>query len=161
MADPKIYRKRIIPEECLLLGDDVILYQDEDKIVTKWNTLRPKKEFSRGYSCYFLKEGYKISKFIKSDGNLLYWYCDIIDYEYDESDNAYTFRDLLVDVIVYPDDFVKVDDMDELAEAMRSGAIGPDDVPKALESLNTLLKLIYDGKFTMITREIEGLVVTA
>ena len=29
MPAPTLYRKRIIPEECILLKDDRILYQDE------------------------------------------------------------------------------------------------------------------------------------
>lgn len=156
MADPKLYRKRIIPSECILLKDDIILYKDEDKIITQWKTLRPKKEFTHGYSCYFLNKGYKVSKFLKADGNLLYWYCDIIDHEYKEGENTYVFRDLLADVIVYPDDFVKVDDLDEFEEAITSGALSIEDVTKALKSLSALLNVIYDGKFPLLTREIDN-----
>ena len=156
MADPKLYRKRIIPSECILLKDDIILYKDEDKIITKWKTLRPKEDFTHGYSCYFLNKGYKVSKFLKADGNLLYWYCDIIDHEYKEGENAYVFRDLLADVIVYPDDFVKVDDLDEFEEAITSGALSTEDVTKALKSLSALLNVIYDGKFPLLTREIDN-----
>ena len=57
MPAPILYRKRIIPEECILLKDDKILYQDEQVIVTGWQTLKPKKDLHHGYSCYFLKEG--------------------------------------------------------------------------------------------------------
>ena len=42
----KIYRKRIIPEECILLKDDIIVTQNEEILVTKWNTLNPKTAFS-------------------------------------------------------------------------------------------------------------------
>ena len=38
----KIYRKRIIPAECILLKDDIIVAQNEETLVTKWNTLNPK-----------------------------------------------------------------------------------------------------------------------
>ena len=32
MADPILYRKRLIPDECVLLKDDVILYRDDQMI---------------------------------------------------------------------------------------------------------------------------------
>ena len=31
----QIYRKRLIPEECILLKDDIIVEQNEDYILTK------------------------------------------------------------------------------------------------------------------------------
>ena len=67
----QIYRKRLIPEECILLKDDIIVEQNEDYILTKWKTLNPKTTFSHGCSCYYLKEGFKISKFYRHDGSLL------------------------------------------------------------------------------------------
>lgn len=79
----QIYRKRLIPEECILLKDDIIVEQNEDYILTKWKTLNPKTTFSHGCSCYYLKEGFKISKFYRHDGSLLYWYCDIVEYTSD------------------------------------------------------------------------------
>ena len=37
MGLPKIYRKRYMPNETVLLKDDEILRLDEDVLVTKWN----------------------------------------------------------------------------------------------------------------------------
>ncbi|MBP5414771.1 MAG: DUF402 domain-containing protein, partial [Lachnospiraceae bacterium] len=118
MDNPVLYRKRIIPEEKILLKDDVIISCDEDMIITKWNTLKPREDFHHGYSIYYLKEGYKVSKFCKQDGSLKYWYCDIVDYDYDKDSNELVVSDLLVDVIIYPDGGIKVDDIDELVEAL-------------------------------------------
>ena len=42
----QIYRKRLIPEECILLKDDIIVEQNDDYILTKWKTLNPKTTFS-------------------------------------------------------------------------------------------------------------------
>ena len=36
MKGLEIYRRRIIPEECLLLKGDEIVTQNEDMIITKW-----------------------------------------------------------------------------------------------------------------------------
>lgn len=41
----QIYRKRLIPEECILLKDDIIVEQNDDYILTKWKTLNPKTTF--------------------------------------------------------------------------------------------------------------------
>ena len=50
MSNVKLYRKRIIPDECILLEEDEILYHDPEVIITKWNTIRPKKTQHNGYA---------------------------------------------------------------------------------------------------------------
>ena len=44
MTNPILYRRRIIPNECVLLKDDIILSCDDKRIVTSWNSLHPKKD---------------------------------------------------------------------------------------------------------------------
>ena len=127
MKRPILYRKRLIPEECILLKDDELLYRDEKKIITRWNTLRPKKDLHHGFSCYFLDKGIKVSKFYKADGSLICWYCDIVAHSYDKATDTYVFTDLLADVLVYPDGRVKVVDLDELSEANETGLLSLDD----------------------------------
>lgn len=155
MNELKLYRKRIIPEECILLENDEVLHIDSEVIVTKWNTLHPKKTLHHGYSCYFLERGFKVSKFYDHDGNLISWYCDIITHTYDQETNTYIFTDLLVDVIVYPDGFVRVVDLDELADAQRDGLITTEDMQKALRRTDKLLSLIYKGAFDKLQKYIE------
>lgn len=147
MDYPTLYRKRLIPNECVLLKNDVITYMDDEVIITKWNALKPKKTLHHGSSCYFLNKGYKVSKFQREDDSLIYWYCDIIDHEYDEKTNTYVFTDLLVDVIVYPDESVKVVDIDEIVEALETNLINPEQCKTALRNLDALLKIIYADKF--------------
>lgn len=155
MSNIKLFRKRIIPDECLLLEDDVILYQDQEVIITRWNTIRPKKTLHHGYSCYFMERGFKVSKFYDHDNNLISWYCDIIKHSYDAAANAYIFTDLLVDVIVYPDGFVRVVDLDELADAVRDHLLSPEDMQLALRRTDKLLTLIYKGSFPRLQKYIE------
>ncbi len=147
MAGPILYRKRLIPEECVLLKDDMLLYRDEHIIVTSWNTLKPRKDLHHGLSCYYLQEGIKVSRFYREDNSLLYWYCDIVDYDYNAGTDTYIITDLLVDVIVYPDGFVKVVDIDELITAQESGLLTDDMLKKSLLNLNHLLQIIYAGGF--------------
>lgn len=152
MTNPTLYRRRIIPDECVLLKDDIILSCDEEHIVTKWNALRPKKDLHHGASCYFLKEGFKVSKFCREDNSLLYWYCDIVDYNYDSAQNNLIVTDLLADVIIYPDGFVKVVDLDELVIALESRSISLDTLKASLNKLDKLLNIIYAGKFEHLTK---------
>ena len=119
-----IYRKRLIPEECILLKDDIILEANEEYILTKWNTLKPKKDLHHGYSCCYLDKGLKVSKFYREDNSLIYWYCDIVDYEWKENRSVLITADLLIDVLIYPDGKLKVLDLDELADAQDQGLIG-------------------------------------
>ena len=147
MKKPILYRRRIIPEECILLKDDRILSCDEEHIVTAWNTLHPKKDLHHGWSCYFLKEGFKVSKMYREDGSLLYCYCDIIEYTCNPEEASLTATDLLADVILYPDGRMKVVDLDELAEAMERNLITKEQMTSCLRSLDHLLSLIYRNKF--------------
>lgn len=156
MADLILYRKRLIPEECVLLKDDIILEHNDDYIVTKWSALHPKKDLHHGYSCYFLKEGYKVSKFYQEDNQLLYWYCDIVDYETFPEENKMVVTDLLADVIIYPDGFVKVVDIDEMVTCLNDNKISLEQLKKSLTQLDKLLNTIYSGGFDKLKNCIEG-----
>ena len=146
MEIEKLYRKRLIPDECILLKDDIIIYLDENMLITKWKTLKPRSDFHHGYSCYFFKEGYKISQFFKEDNSLLYWSCDIITCEYEASEKSVIVTDLLADVIVYPDKHVQVLDLDELCDAKEMGLINDAQFMLSLRQLHKLLDIIYDEK---------------
>lgn len=156
MINPTLYRKRIIPDECIYLKDDVIIECNDDVIITKWNALKPKKDLHHGYSCYFLKSGFKVSKFLREDDSLLYWYCDIVEYIYNQEDDSLISLDLLADIIVYPDGFVKVMDLDELVTALDNGILKDDLLKKCLLRLNHLLQIIYKGDFPELQKYIEN-----
>lgn len=155
MNVPKIYRKRIIPDECILLENDTLLYRDSEVLITKWNTIRPKKTLHHGYSCYFLDRGFKVSKFYDHEGKLISWYCDIIDQRYDPETDTYVITDLLIDIIVYPDGSVRVVDLDELADACRDHLITPEQMQLALRRTDKLLNLIYKNSFSRLQKYIE------
>ena len=143
MAYPKLVRKRLIPLETVPLKDDKIVLIEDGLIVTHWDVLKPRKDFQKGISCYFINEGYKISRFMDKEGKLVYFYCDIIETEYDEKEDTYIFTDLLADVIIYPDGRIKVVDIGEIAEVMEKGIISNDLVKKALVRLDKLLEIVY------------------
>ena len=141
----KLYRKRFIPDEIVDLKNDRIVYHEGDMLITEWDVLHPKANFSHGISCYYMDQGWKISKFLNKKKELVYYYCDIIETSYLEEENAYLFTDLLADVIVYPNGAVEVVDLDELSDALEAGVITIREIKQALRTLDALLKVIYSG----------------
>ena len=157
MTVSKLYRRRLIPSECILLKDDIILEQNDEFIITKWNTIHPKPDFSHGCSCYFLREGIKVSKIYREDGSLVYWYCDIVDLSFEESTETLTVTDLLADVILYPEGRMEAVDLDELAEAMERELITKEQMTTCLRNLNHLLSMIYRDKFDRLQTRLNSL----
>ena len=135
-----LYRKRFIPEEVVPLKDDEILFADETKIITKWKTLKPRPDFAWGISCYDLQNSYKISRFLDHNNHLVYYYCDIIEWE--KTEDGYLFSDLLADVIIYPNGVVRVVDLAEIADALDEKKITEAQAKKALRILDGLLRRI-------------------
>ena len=147
MTTPALYRKRLIPDECVLLKDDIILEATDDHILTKWNTLRPKKVLHHGDSCYYLNKGVKVSRFYTKDNSLICWYCDIVSYEWSKTRTSLLTTDLLIDILVYPDRSFKILDMDELAQAHAKGLICAELLQRSLFTANLLLHDIYNDTF--------------
>lgn len=142
-----LFRRRFIPDEITPLSDDIVLKQEDNLIITSWKTLNPRTDFASGMSAYFIDKGWKVSKFLDCEGNIKYWYCDIIDCILDETSNSFTYEDLLFDVVVYPNGNVKVLDCDEAAEAREKGFITEEQLLRGLKSMNELLTTIYHGRF--------------
>ncbi len=151
MKDIVLYRKRFIPMETILLKDDIVVFQNENVIVTKWHVIKPREDFEKGISCYFLKEGYKISRFINKNDKIIYHYCDIIETE--QVENTYTFVDLLADVIIYENGLIKVVDIAEIAQALKEELLSLELAQKALCRLDSLLSIVYDGTWKQKTEK--------
>ena len=153
----QLYRKRYIPNESILLKDDQILLAKDNLIVTRWKTLKPRKDICCGYSAYFIDKGFKVSKMYNADKQLVYWYCDIIDTVYNPENNTYVFQDLLADVLIYPDGSVHVVDLDEISDLLDQGIIDASVASKALRFLNDLLQIIYKNEFSTYQKIIEDI----
>lgn len=156
MKTPILYRRRLIPDECVLLDKDQVLVREEDHLITSWKTIRPKKDLCRGISAFFWDKGVKVSKFYDHKDQLICWYCDIMTYSYESETDTYTMIDLLADVLVYPDGSVKVVDLDELADTVEKGLISEELLLISLRHLNSLLELIYSGHFHELQNYIEA-----
>lgn len=150
MPDLFLYRKRLIPSECILLKDDLILSRSDETIVTSWKAFHPRPDLSHGYSCYYLKRGYKVSLFCRDDGSS-YWYCDIVDYEESESGSHLVVTDLLIDVI-YDETTgrYRILDLDEFTQALEQSLLSFSLLKKALLRLDTLLKELEADGITLL-----------
>ncbi len=156
MKQIRLFRKRFLPNETTELKDDTILSISDKMVVTKWDVLKPRDDIAMGISAYFLDLGIKVSKVYNAHGKFVYWYCDIIDPQIDEKSGLYTFVDLLIDVLIYPDSHVEVVDMDEFADMIEQNVLNREISIKALRRTNHLLTLIYSGHFSQLANHIEA-----
>ncbi len=162
-----LFRRRFIPNELTFLKDDEILAYNDEIIVTRWNSLKPRNDFSGGMSTYYRKKGIKISRIIDNNGDFLHWYCDIVTEcgpEALDVDNGcklrngadtfileggipgvhpIVYQDLLIDIIVNPNGLIEVADLDELADAQKNGLITSEMTNKALHIAKDYLRLLY------------------
>lgn len=144
---PRMLRKRYIPDELVDISGDEVLYRDKNILITRWKTIRPRPDFDWGVSFVFLNDGYKVSRFYDKSNIFLYWYCDIIEVEYNESKDMFLFKDLLLDVKIMPDGKAKLLDADEMADAVTRSIITKEQISKALLGLAKLYDQINNGKF--------------
>lgn len=158
----RLYRVRHIPEEKILLSGDEILHLDETSLITRWNTLKPRKDFASGISLFNFEKHWKITRVAKADGSLYHWYCDIMNmhiaHDAEKKTSTYTMEDLLIDITVEPDGTVHILDLDEAAEAFAGGLITGDDLTLALRATDELLKTIENGEFSKYQKVIENYV---
>ncbi len=169
-----LYRRRLIPDECILLKDDRILSFEGGRLITSWDVLRPKKVLHHGISCFFFDDGIKLSKFYDKNNDLIYWYTDIIDAQLKKKNSAdeipfhdlvstpleegdsLIVTDLLADILIYPDGFVKVVDLGEISDALTRGLLDTGRAAYALRITDTTLEDIYAGRFVEKQRFLEG-----
>lgn len=105
----------------------------------KWLSILPRNEF------------YCITAMMNEDNEILLWYIDMIAAQGIDADGIPYFDDLYLDLVVYPDGTIIVDDMDELEEALSAKditqeqfhlAISTSDKLKSglLRNINTFIK---------------------
>ncbi|MGE5423361.1 MAG: DUF402 domain-containing protein [Ignavibacteriales bacterium] len=150
MKKPSIYRQRYIPYETVDISGDELLFRSKELLITRWDAIKPRADFSKGVSFTFLDEGFKISRYYDHNGIFLYWYCDIVEVQYDEKVDSYTLIDLLLDVQIMADATLKVLDAGELAEALESDLITTEQACRALRTMDHLLDLVNNGEFPPI-----------
>ena len=83
-------------------GEDIIVCD----VGRKWLSILPENDF------------YCITAMLDEKDNILLWYIDMIAEQGIDADGVPYFNDLYLDLVVYPDGTIIVDDMDELEDAL-------------------------------------------
>lgn len=92
----------------------------------KWLTIMPKDDY------------YCITVMMDGDYNIKVSYIDMIDVQGIDEDGTPYFFDCYLDLIVYPDGNIIVDDRDELDEAFSEGSITKEQYDRALQTAEKL-----------------------
>ena len=153
----RMFRKRHIPEECVPLKNDKVLFWDDSRLVTSWNVLKPRSDFASGISLFDFEKHWKITRVAKADGSLYHWYCDIMKMHISEENEtaSYLMEDLLIDIVIEADGSVHVLDLDEAADAFEKGLISGADLTLALNAADALLRIIRSGEFARYQEIVE------
>ena len=105
-------------------------FNDEDITVCdnglKWLSILPQNDF------------YCITAMMNANNDILLWYIDMIAEQGIDADGIPYFDDLYLDLVVYPDGTVLVDDMDELEEALSIKDISQEQFNLAISTSNKL-----------------------
>ncbi len=105
-------------------------FNDEDIIVCdnglKWLSILPQNDF------------YCITTMMNENDDILLWYIDMIAEQGIDEDFIPYFDDLYLDLVVYPTGMIKVDDMDELEEALAREEITEEQFNLAINTSNKL-----------------------
>ena len=123
-------------------GEDIVVC---DKGI-KWLSILPKNDY------------YCITCMMNDKEEILLWYIDMIAGQGIDEDGVPYFDDLYLDLVVYSDGTIVVDDMDELVQALEQKDITPKQYQLAIDTAEMLRKdLLQDivsfKKFTLECRE--------
>ena len=83
---------------------------------------------------------YCITAMMNADDNILLWYIDMIAAQGMDVDGIPYFDDLYLDLVVYPDGSIIVDDMDELEDALYKKDITQEQFELAISTSDKLKK---------------------
>lgn len=120
-------------------GEDIVVC-DKGR---KWLSILPQDDW------------YCITAMMDEDGNVLLWYIDMIANQGIDDDGVPYFDDLYLDLVVYPNGTIVVDDMDELEDALSQQDITQEQYDLAIETSNRLQRGILSdiSSFMEYTRK--------
>lgn len=97
---------------------------------------------------------------MNENNEILLWYIDMIAEQGIDADSIPYFDDLYLDLVVYPTGMIKVDDMDELEEALAREEITEEQFNLAINTSNKLIDgLLSDiDSFIDFTMKCKGIV---
>ena len=105
-------------------GEDIVVCEKG----IKWVSVLPENDW------------YCITAMLNEQKEILLWYIDMIAEQGVDEDGVPYFYDLYLDLVVYPDGTILVDDMDELEDALAKGDITKEQFQLALDTSEGLQK---------------------
>ena len=125
-------------------GEDIVVC-DKGR---KWLSILPQDDW------------YCITAMMGEEGNILLWYIDMIAKQGIDADGIPYFDDLYLDLVVYPDGTIVVDDMDELEDALLKKDITQEQYNLAIETSNRLQRGMLNNisSFTEYTKKCYAIV---
>ena len=115
-------------------GEDIIVCDNG----LKWLSILPQNDF------------YCITAMMNANDEILLWYIDMIAEQGIDTDCVPYFDDLYLDLVVYPNGTIKVDDMDELVDALSQKDITEDQFNLAISTSNKLKNGLLNNIDTFI-----------
>ena len=103
-------------------GEDIVVCDNG----LKWLSILPENDF------------YCITTMMNEKDDILLWYIDMIADQGIDADGIPYFDDLYLDLVVYPNGEIIVDDMDELEEALRQKDITKEQFDLAINTADQL-----------------------
>ena len=120
-------------------GEDIVVC-DKGR---KWLSILPQDDW------------YCITAMMGEEGKILLWYIDMIAKQGIDANGVPYFDDLYLDLVVYPDGTIIVDDMDELEDALSKVDITQEQYNLAIETNSRLRRGMLNNisSFTEYTRK--------
>ena len=103
-------------------GEDIVVCDNG----LKWMSILPQDDY------------YCITTMMDKNGKILLWYIDMIYEQGVDEDGVPFFYDLYLDLVVYPNGEIIVDDMDELEDALANGTITQEQFDLAIKTCEKL-----------------------
>lgn len=132
-------------------SDDVWRWYEVDENLFVERPIPRATFFGPDTRIYHLRQhGWVVIENINVSDERLNWYIHIAEIFYDNSRNCWINKDLFTDVIIEKDlRHHRVLDLDELADALDIGLIGPEDMSLILKRTDHLLQVIKKGEFPL------------
>lgn len=115
-------------------GEDIIVCDNG----LKWLSILPQNDF------------YCITAMMNANNDILLWYIDMIAEQGIDTESVPYFDDLYLDLVVYPDGTIIVDDMDELENALSVKDITQEQFNLAISTSNKLKNGLLSNVDTFI-----------
>lgn len=142
-----LLKHKLLPQCTEDITEDEILFFNNDYLVTQWKAKSSNMNIASALSVVSVEHGIQISKKYDKDKKFCYWYCDIVKTKWTPESSCFEITDLLVDVVVFPDNELRMIDLDEFTQSKNNGLLNTSDFQWAQQSVLKLINQALLGDF--------------